>query len=397
MRRLSYLIGMMLLCSLLLTGCWSSKEIEERSVYVGMAVDLANKTTAEKQLESQGGGTQVQPLITATIQIVPLKSVGRGQQQAESGSIKKYLNVSETGNSIFEIMRNYSLKRDRAVIGHHLKVFVISTELAEKIELHKLLDFLLRDNDIRPSSMVFLSRGKAMDTLESDEPDEIPAFRIRDMVRNKFRNNKIYKEVILTNLDGYFHGKQSFILQNIAAADTGEIEFTGAGIIKGSTNKWIGDLDQENLSAISWIQGDSSGGLLKTVNDRNSIITYEILSGESKIIPKVDGERLSFHVDIKTEGRLIETWDAEETASKAFFLKEAEQKFEQKLETMLQNLMKKMQTEYKVEVAGFGDRLRITHPKVWKKVKDDWDDIFSRATVSFDISLKITDYGSSTE
>ncbi|GIP17279.1 germination protein BC [Paenibacillus montaniterrae] len=366
-------------------------------MYVGMAVDLANKTTAEKQLESQGGGTQVQPLITATIQIVPLKSVGRGQQQAESGSIKKYLNVSETGNSIFEIMRNYSLKRDRAVIGHHLKVFVISTELAEKIELHKLLDFLLRDNDIRPSSMVFLSRGKAMDTLESDEPDEIPAFRIRDMVRNKFRNNKIYKEVILTNLDGYFHAKQSFILQNIAAADTGEIEFTGAGIIKGSTNKWIGDLDQENLSAISWIQGDSSGGLLKTVNDRNSIITYEILSGESKIIPKVDGERLSFHVDIKTEGRLIETWDAEETASKAFFLKEAEQKFEQKLETMLQNLMKKMQTEYKVEVAGFGDRLRITHPKVWKKVKDDWDDIFSRATVSFDISLKITDYGSSTE
>lgn len=396
MRKLSYLTGMMLLCSLLLTGCWSSKEIEERSVYVGMAVDLANKTAVEKQLESQGGATQVQPLITATIQIVPLKSVGRGQQQAESGNIKKYLNVSETGNSIFEIMRNYSLRRDRAVIGHHLKVFVISTELAEKVELHKLLDFLLRDNDIRPSSMVFLSRGKAMDTLESDEPDEIPAFRIRDMVRNKFRNNKIYKEVILTNLDGYFHAKQSFILQNIAAADS-EIEFTGAGIIKGSTNKWIGDLDQDDLSAISWIQGDSAGGLLKTVNGRDSIITYEILSGDSKITSTVEGENLSFHVDIKSEGRLIETWDPEKTASKDFFLKEAEQKFEQKLETMLQNLMKKMQTEYKVEVAGFRDRLRITHPRVWKRVKDDWDDVFSRATVKFDISLKITDYGSSSE
>src|SRR5690606_24051766 len=133
-----------------------------RSVYVGMAIDVAQESPTEKRLNAQGGATPVEPILTATIQIVPVKSVEGGKQGGESnGDIKKYLNDIQTGDSIFEILRAYALRRDRAVIGHHLKVIVISTELVEKVAIEQLLDFMLRDNDIRPSCMVFLSRSKA--------------------------------------------------------------------------------------------------------------------------------------------------------------------------------------------------------------------------------------------
>ncbi|MNN76248.1 Spore germination protein B3 precursor [compost metagenome] len=57
--------------------------------------------------------------------------------------------------------------------------------------------------------------------------------------------------------------------------------------------------------------------------------------------------------------------------------------------------MWKMQSKYKTEVAGFGECLSIQHPHVWKKVKDHWDERFSRVPVTFDTKLTITDYGSS--
>lgn len=390
-------VAVLMICTLLLTSCWSSKEIEEQSVYVGMAVDVANKSDTEDQLEAQGGITPIQSLITATLQIVPIKSVKGKQKKQEEGTTKKYLNDSETGNSIFEIMRKYALRRDRAVIGHHLKVFVMSTELVEQIDISILLDFMLRDNDIRPSCMVFLTRSRAAEALETNQPDEIPAFHIRDMVHNKYRNNEIMNPVILTNLDQYIKSKRSFILQNIAVFK-GETEFAGAGIIKGETGKWIGNLSQEEVSSISWIKGESEGGLLKAVNNRNKIITYEIKSANTKITPKVDGDRITFLVDIKSEGRMIEIWDNKEEISKVYSQEKLEQIFEEKLKRMLEGLIKKLQSEYNVEVAGFGERLRITHPKVWKKVKNDWDEVFSRrANVEFKVKLKITDYGSSTE
>ncbi|MNW66321.1 Spore germination protein B3 precursor [compost metagenome] len=60
-------------------------------------------------------------------------------------------------------------------------------------------------------------------------------------------------------------------------------------------------------------------------------------------------------------------------------------------------LMQKLQNDYKTDVAGFGEALSIQHPRTWKKVKEHWDDTFSRSKINFKYDLKITDFGSFTE
>ncbi|GJM81093.1 hypothetical protein HMSSN139_35890 [Paenibacillus sp. HMSSN-139] len=266
------------------TGCWSSKEIEDLSMYIGLAMDTGEPTAVERELEKQGGDYPKRNLITATIQIVPMGNVSNNKQQGSQGRGKEYLNTSETGDSLFEIMRQYSLRRERAVIGHHLKVIVVSTELARKQSIDKLMDFVLRDNDIRPSCIVLLSEGKARRTLEMAHPGETPAFKLRDMLRERFRTGKIMKEVNLTNLDERLGSKQSFLLQEVSV-DGEETKFTGAGIIKGETGKWIGTLDQMDVESIAWIQGDVEGGAIKSYDWRNEPITYEIEDEKSQITP----------------------------------------------------------------------------------------------------------------
>ncbi|WP_338555563.1 Ger(x)C family spore germination protein [Paenibacillus sp. KS-LC4] len=396
MYRFKNLLVFLLLSSLFLTqGCWSSKEIEDLSVYAGLALDVGERPDIERDLEGQGANYFKRDLITATIQIIPIKSFER-QEKSKAKQVVKYSNLRLTGDSVFEIMRQYSTRRERPVIGHHLKVIVVSTKLAKQHQMDQLMDFALRDNDIRPSCRVFFSEGRAFDTFLSDQPEEVPAFRLNAMLNNSFRSNKIMKEVNLTRIDGLLRSKQSFLLQNIVSSK-GEIQFSGAGIIKGATSKWIGNLNQENVESLSWIQGTGQGGLIKSYDWRNKIITYEIKSMHSKTTAKLQGDAISFHVAIESTGRLIENWDTKENPSKLEYLEGAEKVFEKRLTTMINHVMQKTQSKYKVDVAGFGKVLAIKYPKKWKEIKDNWDEVFSRVPVTFEIKLKITDFGSSTE
>ncbi|MBT2289393.1 Ger(x)C family spore germination protein [Paenibacillus albidus] len=387
-----------LACLLLLsqTGCWSSKEIEDLSIYTGLALDKAELSPVEQEMEEKGDTYPKRNKVTATVQIVPEQSSG-SSEKGESQRTLQYLNISETGDSVFEVFRQYSVRRDRPIIGHHLKVIIVASQLAKEQKMRQLMDFILRDNDIRPSCLVFLSEEKAVDTLTTKLKGEIPSFHILEMLRNNYRTSKVMEGVIISELDALMNSKRSYILQNIVKA-AGEVAFSGAGIIKGETSNWIGNLSEQDVQSIAWITGKVKGGAIKTYDKRNEPITYEVKSLKSKIKAEISqGKVASFHVEIKSEGRLIENWDGEENPSELKYLEEAEELFEGKLREMLESCMETMQSKYKVEVAGFGDRLSIEKPHIWKKVKDNWDETFSHIPVTFDVKFTITDYGSSTE
>ncbi|NMP08088.1 Ger(x)C family spore germination protein [Paenibacillus polymyxa] len=393
---LSLLLAFILLVTQV--GCWSSKEVEELSIYTGLALDQGELSPLEQDLEKKGSRYFKKNKITASVQIVPKKSSGSTNQQGSGGGQElNYVNIASTGDSLIEIFRQLSLRLDRPVIGHHLKVIVVSTELAKQQTMQQLMDFVLRDNDIRPSCFVFLSKGRAANTLVTKYKEEVPSIHILYMLRNHFRTSKVMRGVNLSELDGMMHSKKSYILQNIIESD-GELEFSGAGIIKGETGHWIGTLGQQDVESIGWIKGDVEGGAVKTYDKRNEAITYEIKSVKSKITTKVaDGDDISFHVKIESKGRLIENWDEKVDPTETRNMKEAELEFEKQVTRRVKSLMHKLQSEYKVDVAGFGDHLKIEKPQVWKKVKDDWDYKFSKIPVTFDVKLTITDLGSSAE
>ncbi|MBP1905647.1 spore germination protein [Paenibacillus turicensis] len=380
----------------LLPGCWSSKEIEDLSIYAGIAIDAARPTELEQKFVEKGSKSyQKKDEITLTVQVVPVKAFG-SKTKTDSGNARQFNNVTISGNSVLELMRQYSIWRDRPVIGHHLKVIVISNDALKKYKVGELTDFILRDNDIRPSALLFLSEGDAKETLLTNNPGEVPAFKLQDMTRNTFRTNKILKGFTLTQLDEHANSKQSYILQNIVSAND-HIEFSGAGIIKGDTGYWIGNLTQDEVATINLINGNTKGGLIKAYNKRGKQIVYEIKNFKSKMRCTVKGNDISYHVELKSDGRLIENWDDKENFSEIQNQEKAEKIFEEHLLKMIQSVMKKTQKVYQADVIGFQKCLSIRNPKMWKKVKDRWDEVYANIPVDFDVKLTITDFGASTE
>lgn len=391
-RSLKVMLSFLLL--LFLTGCWSSNEIEEIALSVGLALDEGKESKIEKELKEQGGGYNQTEKITLTYQFVNPK--GAGSESKGGGSQQKpYLNITETGDSIHQMIREFSLRSSRPMFSPHLKAIVISEDLVRKYSLEQLLDQFLRDNGVRPSCLVFISKGRANETMESKESGEIPAFRLIGISDNEDQTTRILPPMSLAKLEGKMQSGSSFLLQNVISTN-GEVKFSGAAVITGKTKKLLGFLNEEELDGLTWITGKGKGGLVKNFDkETNQPIIYEVKSMKSKITPRIKGNNISFDVKIESEGRLSENWVVSGETSEKKFLKSAEKAAEEEVNRLVNNVIKKMQKDYQVDVAGFGNRLRIEHPKVWEKVKKDWDQTFSEVPIEYNVKLTIMDYGAS--
>lgn len=376
----------------LLTGCWSSHEIEELSLEVGIALDKGEVSTIEKELEDQVDGYPESDNITVTFQSVNPKVAGAASKGGGSQQ-KSYLNISETGDSLFKIVREIPLRRDRPMIGYHLKVIVISEDLLSMYSIEEMLDIFLRDSAIRPSCLVLISKGRATGALESKEMGEIPAFRLIKMVDNEYRTSKILPPMPLIKLTGKMQSESSFLLQNVISAN-GEVKFAGAAVINGKTKKLIGFLNEEEIEGITWITGKGKGGMVKSFDhEKGKLIAYEIKSMKSKIIPHINNGDISFEVNIESEGQLSESWVTTENPFDNKFLKKTEKTIETEVKQLMKNVVRKMQEDYQADVAGFGNQLRIKYPNIWDNVKKDWDETFSKIPIKYNVEVTITNYG----
>jgi spore germination protein len=184
-------------------------------------------------------------------------------------------------------------------------------------------------------------------------------------------------------------------LQNVISTD-GEIKLSGAAVINGKTKKLEGFLSEPEVEGITWITGKGKGGLVKSHDEKTGqVIIYELKSMKSKITPHVvNGKVQSFDLNIKSEGRISENWNGTRGHEKNF-RKNTEKTFEEEVNRLVKNTLVTMQEKFHVDVAGFGNQVRIEYPRVWEKEKKDWDQTFSEVPIKYTVDLTITDFGGS--
>lgn len=395
-RKMMLAIMALLPMMLLLTGCWSQREIDDLSLVAGIALDKAHETKVETALNKNGATRKKENLISITYQIFTSSS-GGGQGKGGGGSSekKRYENFTETGDLLLESTREISLRTDRPIFAQHFKTLVIGDELLRTTPFWNFMDLMYRESEFRPSALVFVSRGLGRETFELKGTKEIPAFRILKMVDNQYKSTRILPSVTLAKLLTYLQSKSSFLLQAIIKGG-GEIKFAGAGIIHGQSGKLVGFLDEDELSSVTLITGKVRGGVVKyTDEETGQKNLYEILSYKSDIVPRVEGDNISFEVRIESRGRLSESWVMNEKSFNDRFLKRQGQYVAKQVERDIRQTLQKMQKQYKADVFGFSKELRIHEPKTWDKVKSQWDQKFSQAEVRLHVKTIVTEYGAS--
>ncbi|GGB61550.1 Ger(x)C family spore germination protein [Fictibacillus barbaricus] len=370
--RKTFTLGMVFcINAILLTGCWSYISIEDVNFVAGAAID------AEKEGK-----------IRSTLQYI-IPQTGGGGQSMGSTTQQAYINVKETGEALEPIGWETTLKREGSIFGAHEKIVVIGDKLARKTNLEQLVDLYYRDIDIRGSTLVFVSKGKASSTLESKEPNVIPSFRISE-IANQQLSTRMIKPTTLIQVLGYMESDSSFVVQRLSS-ENGDTQLDGAAVFKGKTKKLIGFFTKKEVEGLNLITGDSKSGSIRAKTKQP--VYYQIEGLKSKIIPHVKSGQISFQVQVNTDGRIAEDWKTPLNLFENSDLKKVEKDIQQQIEKSISHTLDKMQNDLGVDAGGFGNQLRIQHPRLWESVKKDWDSQFRTVPITTKVEVKISDYG----
>lgn len=368
--------GWLVLALLLLTGCWDRKEIEETGIVLGLAFDKQNK------------------------QIETLHCFALPKSLSERGGsgTKNFVNLHNEGDLVFDNVRALAKGSVRYPSYEHLKVIVISEELARTTDLRNMLDFLLRNPQARRSTKVILSKGKAEELFKPVTPLEpVSALKLSELADASSLTLEMAPRMILAEMSAKLVSKTSFVVQRGEIVPHAGAQLSGGAVIKGDTGKWVGSLSAKEMAGLHFLLKDNhvKSGIVEVEDPagKEPPFVYEFRKIRSKMEPRIKDGEISFTVSIETEGKLREDWRTSGSAFDNSFIRHTEERTAERIKEMTEFALAKVQKELQADVAGFGKKLSIHSPQVWKSVKEDWETVFSAIPVEVQVRVSIRDYG----
>lgn len=360
-----------IISSMLFTGCWNYSEIDNLYIVSGFAIDK---------------GVEKKYLITTELINIRTSQVN---QEFES------LLIELEGDTIFETIRSMIRISSRKLFWSHASSVIVSHQVAEE-GIAPIIDWLSRDQEPRLNMDLYISKEKtAAETLKSmSYSTDITSFELESMSN---RNKDVVKTPILKIyeiVNELAHPKISLFLPTVLLYNNiGDktVLLAGGAVFKG--DKLIGYVDQNGVVYYLLIKDKFNEGFLKIdMNKReNEAVVLEVQKSKIKISPNY-GEEISFTIDVDLNVGIIEmTTDVDyiNEPGRSHFIEVAQKQIEQNVK----DLIGKIQEDFGVDIFGFGAIIKQRNPNLWKEIEKDWDMIFKDLNVEVNCNIKIKNSG----
>ncbi len=370
--RISILLNTVI-CILLivtLTGCWNRRELDTLAVVLGVGVD--------KLMES--GKVQI------TAQVVK-----PGEIKTQRGEVKTeaFWNVIGTGDTIFGTLRDMTNKSSRKLFFPHNQLLIFGKSTAEE-GIQKYIDFFIRDPEPRMNVWVLISQGMAMEILDvKSELEKIPANNIAKLIEGQAAATSQTRAVKLKDLViGLMSKTTASTIPFIKIVKDGDKKvdtISETAVFKG--DKLVGSMDKIEGRGLLWVLGNVKSGIIDVEDSNNDKVSLEIIRASSKVVPKINNDKISIKVNINEEGNIGEQTGPENLAE----LREIALLEEKKAEVIRREVMAAVRKaqELDADVFGFGDAIHKKYPEQWKKIEYNWDEIFKNIQVEVDVEAKL--------
>jgi spore germination protein KC len=351
------------------TGCWNYREVNTLAVVMAATVDR----------------DEVSNEYILTVEVV---SVTGGENSTKLGK-KIY---ESRGQTVFESGRNLVIEIGRRAYWSHSKAIIINSSIAEE-DISDVLDWFYRDQELRRDVNVFIYKGdRAADVLKSDTGlDDTLGYNLHQTVRNRKSVNK-YPDTDLGEVVGNLSEPGKGIIMPLVLLrfeqEKVRSHVEGSAILKGT--KVIGYLGAEDTRITLAILGELKKGVIpiKDLMNTGENATMELYGAKNKVEIDYEEERLTIKFNAK-----LELGIAEITGDVDFRDEEIRGKMTSDIGRVTSEKVKqtisKVQSEYRCDIFKFGTKMQIQYPKEWKKIKKDWNEKFSSASIESNIDVHI--------
>lgn len=363
--------GWLMVCVLLLAGCWDKAELTDRSFIIGLALDKADNG-----------------LIDLTVQIYKPVHSG-GSEGKEGGGNISYVNVQTKGETMFDGIRDIILHTGRKGQWSHLKSIIVEDQLVQIYPIGEVLDFFYRDHEARLSSSFFISHGKAAQYLEMKPLIEKTVSQQLLQI-TRYANHHNYKTTDASLLDLFLGLRSQTGISLVPYITKKGDEPVASGMAVLKKGKWQGTVSPQDTQKIHMLLNQYKGGIIRVPCETgsNSSATrdnsLEVLSFHSKLKPQIEDEAVKLQVFVQFSAALGEMrcTKLKTPEDEKKFTEAAAETVEESLRQTLNQMKQK-----KWDLIGLGDRIYRKNPALWKRWKRNWEERF--ADTQFDIKVKV--------
>ncbi|OPA76243.1 spore gernimation protein GerC [Paenibacillus selenitireducens] len=368
------LLGVMIF----VTGCWNRRELNDLAIAVGMGIDKQDKQYK-----------------------VSMQVVVPGEIAAKKGRGASPVTLySAVGDSVFEAIRKMTTNSPRKIYISHLRILILGEALARE-GIGKSLEFLTRDNEARSDFYIAVSKGlMAEDILKVlTSLDAIPANMLYNALETSQKAWAPTTSVTLDELikDITSEGKHPVLTgifingepqmgnsnKNVQMVDSSaQLQYTSLAVFRG--DKLVGWLNEKESKGYNYIRDKvtSTAGVIPC--PKGGELTLEIIRSKTKVKGSVIKGKP--HIDIEVRSRAnVDEVECQIDLTKTKTIAQLESLGDARVKELIDEVIHTVKKEYKADIFGFGDAIRRSNPKFWKKAKGRWDQYF----VDLDVTVKV--------
>ncbi|QUL55996.1 Ger(x)C family spore germination protein [Paenibacillus tritici] len=393
-RTLLCLILCLPLLSVLLSGCWDDRELNELGITSGSAYDWENNQWK------------------ATYQVINPSSGASGMGGGGGGgggstSSPPFLTFTVKGRTIMEAIERTNLTSTREMFFSHSRITVIGESLARH-GINQLIDMFLRKQDARETVFVFITQGEAGDILdqlmqmtknqgagiqlmieqEAKLMSYYPGTRLYElaMALSSESRSAVLPEILLTGPQTMDETSETGVTDLPSRLALGRL-----GVIKGDT--FVGWLSQKQAFGLSFLTNNIDSATLAfasqpTKSDKLDA-SFILQNSATTVHPVWDKDHYVMNIEVQGSGVLTELGSVMDLNDR-----KAIREMEASLEQQVLSLVNDSWTEVKrlgADVTGFAVRIHRSDRKRWKQIEEEksWDRIFQEIEIRPQVSIEI--------
>lgn len=356
-------IGVMLQLSLIivLSGCWSSAELQDVSIVAGVGVDLAG----EDQFE----------VTTQTIKPAEVK-----KDTPEAVAVQ-----SSTGFTVFEAARDLIIKSGKKQNWQHVDAYILSEESA-KAGVTPRIDFLTRDHEPRFRMNVLVAKGKAKDILNiKSKINPIPSAGIKTILEEEISLAKAPKVELHDFVEKLMEPYNDPYLPMIRKVKE-DFEIFGTAVFKGV--KMIGELTPRETRGMLRVLGEVKGGLqivkFGEHKGKTNYLSIEIKKSKASIQAKIARNTPQMIIEIEETGFLGSMSQPVKQLNDQK-IQEMEQAYADTVKKEVEHTVSKIQKKFKSDVFNFAGVINREDKKFWKEHHQEWGTLYP----SLDVIVRV--------
>lgn len=351
-------------------GCWDKSELMEKGYIMGVGID-------------SGGNGRYR--LTTEIYKPSQKMTSNGKQGVS------YVNVTTEDDTLFEAIRDISIHLGRKAQFSHMRLIIISEQLAREQKVGDLLDVFYRDHEPRMNALLMIGKGETASYLLAKPMIESTiSQQMASIDRSSHRNSaKSVKGSMLSFARQTKNATGVSLLPYFYRDDTGHLLSSGGAVLKDGLVRdvWAADIVEPLLMLRNEYESgiveipcpDEEGG-----DAGKPMEAVEVTRAATRLRFSIRGDALAVTIRTFVQGSVgdlrcsqIETPEAE-----ANFIDRVQRELNREMNAVIE----KMKSS-RLDAIGLGNRLYRRHPSLWKSWKDDWGSRFAAST--FDVQSTV--------